>query len=99
MTIPNVVLPSPHEEERLRASGYDVIQEYRRRYEEEHAGEPWVEDTKGWYHDPEWQTRTMSIQCARNTIELRAINPLWAVVGVLWLIAQYWFQIFSFFVR
>jgi hypothetical protein len=60
-----IVIPAPYNEERLR-SGYNVIEQYRLAYYKEHWREPWYEDTKGWYHDPQWKYRLWSIQCAHD---------------------------------
>jgi hypothetical protein len=88
----SIIIPSPHEEERLRGdvADYDVVKIYRRAYEEEHAGERWLEDTKGWYHDPEWRERTMSIQHIHEVAEFKQFDPFWLMIGALLLLAQIW---------
>lgn len=76
-----VILPAPYHEAQLwygRSSGYDAVAEYREVYNEEHYHEPWYEDTKGWYHDPEWNYRFMSIQCAHD-----GNHPVWAAAHAL----------------
>ena len=71
-----IILPAPYYEGRLAygwsGSGYNVVEHYRQTYYEAHKHEPWFEDTKGWYHDPEWKYRVMSIQCAHD-----GNHPIW----------------------
>jgi hypothetical protein len=73
-----IILPAPYYEGRLSygwsVSSYNIVQHYRQRYEEEHKYERWYEDTKGWYHDPEWKYRLLSIQSAHD-----GNHPVWIV--------------------
>ena len=77
-----IILPAPYYEGRLSygwlGGGYNVVQQYRLAYEKEHCHEPWYEDTKGWYHDPEWNYRFMSIQCAHD-----GNHPVWKAAHAL----------------
>jgi hypothetical protein len=79
LRVPNialqVIIPVPYNE---IWSGYNVVEYYRHAYYKEHCHEPWYEDTRGWYHDPEWKYRVMSIQCAHDEN-----HPVWKVAGLL----------------
>ncbi len=72
-----IVIPAPYNEERLRA-GYNVVEQYRLAYYEKHWREPWYEDTKFFVHDPYWNRRLWSIQCARDRNHI-----VWKIVAGL----------------
>lgn len=81
--LPNVdsalkqIIPVPHTKEEIR-TGYDVVAGYRQRYCEEHKHERWLEDTKFFVHDPDWDHRLLSIQSAHD-----GNHPVWKVAHVL----------------
>lgn len=84
-----IVIPAPFEQEQLQ-TGYDVVSEYRRRYEEEHADERWFEDTSRFEHRPDWRENPdfWSLQGVRDNP-----NVTWRVVGLLWWAGQFSFSL------
>src|SRR5258706_3379491 len=71
-----IIFPTPYYE-KWHASDYDVVKAYRQTYYKDHGDEDWIEDTRYFVHDPEWNSRFLSIQCAHD-----GNHPIWKAAHI-----------------
>lgn len=84
-------IPALYEEERVRARGHDVVEEYRNALNEKMGwtGPLPYEDLSRWKHDPEWHTRLVSIQSAHDGLKMKGDGHwFWMIISAIFLWSQ-----------